>query len=134
MNRWGIRARVLFLALTPSALILVTLVAYFTTVRMSEVDAELRQRGTSVARQLAPGAEYALFAGDRAALQRLADAAARENDVSSVTIVDHQGEVLARDCVGHAFRERALREEAAPGEEDEHGGGSAQGAEGSGHC
>jgi signal transduction histidine kinase len=95
MNRWGIRARVLFLALAPSALILVTLVAYFTTVRMSEVDVELTQRGTSVARQLAPGAEYALFAGDRAALQRLTDAAARESDVSSVTIVDREGLVLA---------------------------------------
>jgi signal transduction histidine kinase len=110
MNRWGIRARVLFLALTPSALILVTLVAYFTTVRMSEVDAELRQRGTSVARQLAPGAEYALFAGDRAALQRLADAAARENDVSSVTIVDHQGEVLAHSGAnGEAQSDASLR-------------------------
>jgi len=96
MRRWGIRARVLFLALVPSALILATLVAYFTTVRISDVDTQLAQRGAALARQLAPGAEFALFAADRAALQRMADAAAKEADVANVTITDAQGQVVAR--------------------------------------
>ena len=96
MRRWGIRARVLFLALVPSTLILATLVAYFTTVRISDVDTQLAQRGAALARQLAPGAEFALFAADRAALQRMADAAAKEADVASVTIMDAQDQVVAR--------------------------------------
>jgi len=96
MRRWGIRARVLFLSLVPSALILATLVAYFTTVRISDVDTQLAQRGAALARQLAPGAEFALFAADRAALQRMADAAAKEADVANVTITDAQGQVVAR--------------------------------------
>jgi hypothetical protein len=87
---------VLFLALVPSSLILATLVAYFTTVRISDVDTQLAQRGAALARQLAPGAEFALFAADRAALQRMADAAAKEADVANVTITDAQGQVVAR--------------------------------------
>ena len=50
MKNWGIRARVLLLALAPSVLILLTLVAYFTYARITEVDASLARQGRSVAR------------------------------------------------------------------------------------
>jgi signal transduction histidine kinase len=95
MKRWGIRARVLLLALAPSVLILFTLVIYFTYTRIAEVDVSLAQQGISVARQLAPGAEFALFAGDRAALRRMTDAAARESNVSRIRITDAKGRELA---------------------------------------
>ena len=95
MKKWGIRARVLFLALLPSVMILLTLVGYFTYTRIAEVDVVLAQRGNSLARQLAPGAEFALFAGDTAALDRLAQSAVREADVASVTITDARGRVVA---------------------------------------
>jgi HAMP domain-containing protein len=95
MNDWGIRARVLFLALMPSIMILLTLVGYFTYARIAEVDVLLAQRGVALARQLAPATEFALFAGDRAALDRLASTAAREADVIDVTITDAQAHVLA---------------------------------------
>ena len=100
MKNWGIRARVLFLALAPSALIMLTLLVYFTYTRIVEVDVLLAQQGLSVARQLAPGTEFALFAGDRQALQRLADAAAREANVTSIRITDAQGRELARSESG----------------------------------
>ena len=96
MRNWGIRAQVLILALVPSVLILTTLVTYFTYTRIANVDRLLAQQGDSVARQLAPGAEFALFAGDRAALQRLTDAAAREVNVASIRITDAVGRELAR--------------------------------------
>jgi signal transduction histidine kinase/FixJ family two-component response regulator len=96
MKHWGIRARVLFVALVPSVLILFALVTYFTHARIAEVDVALAQHGLSVARQLAPGVEFALFAGDRAALQRMADAAAREAGVASIEITDARGQVLSR--------------------------------------
>jgi len=95
VKSWGIRARVLFLALLPSVMILVTLAGYFTYSRIAEVDVILAQRGISLARQLAPGTEFALFAGDSAALERLAQAAVREADVASVTITDARGRVVA---------------------------------------
>ncbi len=97
MKKWGIRARVLFLALLPSVTILLTLVGYFTYTRIAEVDVVLAQRGNSLARQLAPGTEFALFAGDSAALDRLAKSAAREVDVAGVTITDARGRVVARE-------------------------------------
>ena len=102
MKTWGIRARVLFLALAPGALILFALLVYFTYARIAEVDAALARQGVSVARQLASGAEFALFAGDRAALQRLADAAAHEANVASVRIVDATGQELAHSLPDEA--------------------------------
>jgi signal transduction histidine kinase/ActR/RegA family two-component response regulator len=96
MKHWGIRTRVLFLALAPSILILLALVTYFTWDRIAEVDVALAERGKLIARRLAPGTEYAIFAGDRAALQRLADAAASEVDVSSISIEDAAGQELVR--------------------------------------
>ena len=95
MSNWGIRARVLFLALLPSVMILLTLVGYFTYTRIAEVDVVLAQRGNSLARQLAPATEFALFAGDSAALNRLAQSAVRETDVASVTIADARGRIVA---------------------------------------
>jgi hypothetical protein len=95
VTRWGIRARVLFLAIAPSVMIVVMLVTYFTYARIAEVDIALTQHGLSIARQLAPGAELPLFAGDTATLQRLADAAVRESNVARVTISDAHGQVLA---------------------------------------
>ena len=95
MSSWGIRARVLVLALLPSVLILLTLVSYFTYERITEVDASLAQRGRLVARQLAPSAEFALFSGDHSTLQRLTDAAVRETDVVWASVTDVHGQDLA---------------------------------------
>jgi len=95
MSGWGIRARVLFLALAPSVMILLSLVIYFTYERIVEVDVSLAERGKLVARRLAPATEFAIFTGDHAALQRLADAALHEADVSSIAIADAQGNELA---------------------------------------
>ena len=96
MKHWGIRARVLFLALAPSVMILFTLVAYFTYQGIREVDVSLSERGKLVARRLSVGSEFAIFAGDRLALQRLSDAALGEADVSSITVLDGRGNELAR--------------------------------------
>lgn len=110
MKEWGIRARVLFLALAPSVMILLALVIYFTYARIEEVETSLAERGALVARRLVPETEYALFAGDRAALERLTAAAAREADVSSVVIRDAEGREVARSgprqnsAIGDALR------------------------------
>ena len=102
MNNWGIRGRVLFLALAPCAAILFTLLIYFTYVRIADVDAALARQGIAIARQLASAAEFALFAGDRVTLQKLADAAAREANVSTVHIRDTAGHELALGTAEHA--------------------------------
>jgi signal transduction histidine kinase len=88
----------LFLALTPSVMILLALVGYFTYDRIAGLEAARAERGVLVARRLVPAAEFALFAGDSATLQRLTDAAVLEAEVSSVVVRDAQGEVLARSA------------------------------------
>ena len=110
MSGWGIRARVLFLALAPSVMILLSLVIYFTYERIVEVDVSLAERGKLVARRLAPAAEFAIFAGDHAALRRLSDAAVHEIDVSSIAITDAQGRDLARsEALAHPADSDSLR-------------------------
>ena len=107
MKNWGIRSRVFLLALAPSVMILLALVIYFTYERIAEVEVSLAERGKLVARRLAPSAEFAIFAGDNAALQRLADAAAAEADVSAITIDDEAGQELVHagnSAAGDAMR------------------------------
>jgi signal transduction histidine kinase/ActR/RegA family two-component response regulator len=107
VKHWGIRSRVFFLALTPSVMILLALVIYFTYERIAEVEVSLAERGKLVARRLAAPAEFALFAGDSAALQRLADTAAAEADVSAITIEDATGLELAHG--GQAVANGSMR-------------------------
>jgi signal transduction histidine kinase len=100
MSGWSIRTRVLFLALAPCVLILLSLVVYFTYQAIAQVDVSLAERGKLIARRLAAGTEYAIFAGDRAALQQLTDAAAGEADVASIAIEDANGQDLAHSGPG----------------------------------
>lgn len=97
---WGIKKRVVFLALMPVATIAIALTAYFLVVRYGDVEAALRSRGESIVRQLAPAAEYGAFSGNRGDLLRLAQSASREPDVIAVTILDATYQPLA--TAGHA--------------------------------
>jgi signal transduction histidine kinase len=92
---WGIQQRAIFLALAPVAIIAAALTAYFLIVRYADVEEALQIRGQALVRQLAPAAEYGAFSGNRADLSRLAQAAAREPDVVSVSIYDAAGQLLA---------------------------------------
>jgi two-component system, sensor histidine kinase len=93
---WSISKRVMFLAVTPSILTMAVLISYFTYVRVADMDRALAQRSLAVARQLAQASEFGLFAGNHAILRRLTDAAQREPNVSSVTIRDAQGAIVAQ--------------------------------------
>lgn len=96
MKGWGIRASVLAMALLPAIFIAVLLAAYFTYLRLNDLDRSVHERGLAIARQLAPASEYGLFSGNDELLKRLADAALREADVVGVTISDAAGKVHAR--------------------------------------
>lgn len=95
MRRWGIKFRVLFLAIVPAALIAILLSLSFITDGIQGLDASLRERGMAIARQLAPASEYGVFSGNREILQALAQSTMRESDVKSVVITDSRGKVLA---------------------------------------
>ena len=96
MKHWGIQGKVLFLALAPAALIAVVLAMLFVNSRIADLEQSLRDRGLSIARQLAPASEYGVFSGNREILQRLVDAARQETDVNWVAVTDSKGVLLAQ--------------------------------------
>jgi diguanylate cyclase (GGDEF)-like protein/PAS domain S-box-containing protein len=99
MKGWGIRARVLFLALVPLTVIVVLIALHFIFTRIAALDRELQDRGQAIARQLAPACEYGVFSGNSEILASLAQSALRETDVLSVAITDKQGKVLAAAAI-----------------------------------
>ncbi|MGH8729081.1 MAG: ATP-binding protein, partial [Burkholderiales bacterium] len=96
MKKWGVTRRALFLGLAPASAIAALLVLYLTTVRFEEIEQALAERGLAIARQLALGAEYGVFSGNRQVLQNLAESALIKADVTAVTINDARGAVLAQ--------------------------------------
>lgn len=91
MRRWGIRQKVLVLALVPTAAITLALGLFFTHSWISNIGHLLEDRGKSLSRQLAAGAEYGMVTGRRSLLFSLTSAMLEEQDVRSVTIYDAQG-------------------------------------------
>ncbi len=95
MKNWSMKWRLLLLAFAPAVTILALLVGYFTNSRINDINQSLRERGSAIARQLAPASEYGLFTRNAEALKALADSAKKESDVSLIAISDSTGAVLA---------------------------------------
>jgi diguanylate cyclase (GGDEF)-like protein len=93
--QWGIKGKVLLIALAPAALIAVVLAVHFVNSRIADSEQSLRDRGLAIARQLAPASEFGVFSGDREILQRLTDAAQQEADVNWVAVTDINNVPLA---------------------------------------
>lgn len=99
VNEWGIKTRVLFLTLVPTIIISLLLSAYFTSTRIQDLENALRDRGYTIALQLAPESEYGVFSGNSHILQKLANDALSEPEVRSVSIFNKDGHLLAH--AGH---------------------------------
>ncbi|MDY0012097.1 MAG: hybrid sensor histidine kinase/response regulator, partial [Rhodocyclaceae bacterium] len=95
IQHWGIRNRVMLVAVLPSVILAVILTAFFTRSRIADIEDAHIDRGRAYARQLAAAAEFALFAGNRPALQRLAESALAESDVRGLTILGPDKQILA---------------------------------------
>jgi signal transduction histidine kinase len=92
----GIRLRVLIAAVLPVTLVAALLSVIVVTTRIGEMEADHRERGLATARQVAAAAEFGLFAGNDAALQALANAVARQSDVTAVSLLRRDGTPAAR--------------------------------------
>jgi diguanylate cyclase (GGDEF)-like protein len=93
MHRFGIKARVLLLAMLPITLISVVLTWYFITSRWQDMDRAIEDQGQAMARQLAQACEYGLFIGEAELLEDLAQGLRRNEAVLSVRIADRDGRV-----------------------------------------
>lgn len=92
--KWGIKNRVLFLALTPTITISILLGVYFVSIRLEDLSKALNDRGTAVAARLASQGEYGLFARDTDALRGLARRSVNK-EISSIGFYDKKGSEIA---------------------------------------
>ena len=102
----GIRLRVLAVAMLPVTLVAALLSVIVASTRIGEMEADHRERGFATARQVAATAEFGLFAGNDAALQTLANAVARQTDVTTVMLLRRDGALAA--SAGRALAAPAL--------------------------
>ncbi|MBU1977956.1 MAG: HAMP domain-containing protein, partial [Gammaproteobacteria bacterium] len=95
MKNWGIKYRVLFLAMFPVVVISALLSILVVIGGITEMDGALKSRGMLIARQLAPASEYGAFSGNREILQALSQAVLKEEGVNAIIITDDHDNILA---------------------------------------
>ncbi|WP_306564587.1 GGDEF domain-containing protein [Aquabacterium sp.] len=92
----GVRVRLWLATALPAMLVIALLVVGFASQYGGRMAEALKDRGAASARQLGSAAEFSLFAGDREALARLAEAALRSDvQLRGVIIYNAQGQVKA---------------------------------------
>lgn len=113
MSNWGIRQRVLLVALAP--VFVFGLAAGFWTVlhRLAELEGGLVERGRATARQVAATADYGVFSGNTEALVSLIEAARRERDVRGIMVSSRDGDLVVSG--GQLSPEAYLPGRRAPG-------------------
>ncbi|MBX9914220.1 MAG: response regulator [Pseudomonadaceae bacterium] len=91
----GLKSRVLLLSLLPSSVLALALGGYFAWTQLSDMQAQLLQRGQMISSQLAVLALPALAQNQPQALALMANEALEHADVRSVQLLDAQREVRA---------------------------------------
>ncbi len=95
MRALGIRHRILLAVLGPAILVAILVTGLLVARQMQQAEQEQHRRLAAVARQLAALAEYNLFVGNVAALEKLLPVARQEPDVMAAAFLTSQGKVLA---------------------------------------
>lgn len=94
MKHWGIRARVMLVAVLPVLALAIVLTVFYTSTRVADHFETTTARGQAFARQLAAASEYAVFSGNTEAVRQLAASVLLEHDVVGVRVIDRNGETL----------------------------------------
>lgn len=94
MKHWGIRSRVLLVALAPLLLSGLIGGVWLVLDRLSSLENELIERGHATARQVAASADYGVFSGNTEVLVLLIEAARREKDVTGVMVSSRDGDLV----------------------------------------
>ena len=95
MKQWGIRQQVLILTLFPALFIALALTVYFTVSQINYISHALERHGETVASQISPAAEYAVFSGNIDSLRKiLKHTLMSDKDVIRVTITNEDDAVL----------------------------------------
>ena len=95
MNNWGIRKQIVALALLPVLIVATILTSYFTLSQLDFISASQVRHGHTIAQQLAPVSEYAVFSGNINSLIPILNNALSDKDVVDIKITNTNNEVLA---------------------------------------
>ena len=95
-KRWGIRDRMLLMALVPPTLIALILGFYVINLRIQELAQIHQDKGEALVRQMIPVARNALISGDRALLADQITVMLEIPSVVDVVITDRRGDVVLR--------------------------------------
>jgi len=96
MNDWGIRARVILLALIPTGIVALVMGAYFVTARVQDLNVNVQDRGITIANYVAQTSEYSLISRNSEALDRLAISARDgDEDILAIGIYANNNMLLA---------------------------------------
>ncbi|MGA9855958.1 MAG: ATP-binding protein [Gammaproteobacteria bacterium] len=96
IRNWGIRSRVLLLALVPVICLGILLGTYLTRVRVHDLQASEHALGDTLANQLASASEYGVFSTNMRILETLAHTVAQEPGVEAITISDRNNNTLVQ--------------------------------------
>ncbi|MDI6746079.1 MAG: diguanylate cyclase [Rhodocyclaceae bacterium] len=93
----GFRGRLLLGAVLPALMIASLLITVFLERYQADLERSFRDHSQTIARQIGPAAEYALFSGSYETLRMLAEGT-RQGDASivSVSVLDRHGKTLAQ--------------------------------------
>lgn len=91
---FGLRARIIALALVPTVVLAMLLGYIVIQQRASDLEQRIIERGQLLSRQLAAASDFGVFSGNQRTLQALADAVALESAVRSARLIDPQGRPL----------------------------------------
>ncbi len=110
MMDWGIRYRILLLALAPCVLVALVLLGFFVSEHLVDTRQSLRQRGQTLALHLAYASEYGVSSANRQQLNALLNAA-RDNDedIAAIAVFDAEHRLLEK--TGTERQVRSLRSE-----------------------
>jgi len=87
MNDWGIRSRVILLAIIPTGLVALVMGAYFVAARVQDLNVNVQDRGMTIANYLAQTSEYSLLSRNSRTLSRLVTSARDgDDDILAVAI------------------------------------------------
>ncbi|MFT6733206.1 MAG: two-component system sensor histidine kinase BarA [Polaribacter sp.] len=96
MNQWGIKARVILLAVVPTGLVALVMGSYFVTTRIQDLNNNLQVRGLTVAKYVSQISEFAVLSANHQTLSKLVSSARDgDQDILAIAIYNKQNILLA---------------------------------------
>jgi len=91
---WGIRLRVIFLAIVPIAIVATMLGYYTIESRTSEIREGLNERGNYLAKNIAPALEFGVVVGNERIIDNIINSVIQEKDIVYMGVFNNSGDIL----------------------------------------